>query len=86
MRTTLSKHIRGVIKTQRGEFQRVLENHKNIFYMNFLEEDTNFKVQMYDRKRSLVNDGIAAVNELKRVLEVQEYSWISDKLKKDLVD
>lgn len=82
MKTKLSPNSRGVIKTARGEYKRAVENSKNIFFVNYEESDENAQVMMFDRKRNLISDNYFAFGELSRVLEVEEYSWISSDMQR----
>jgi hypothetical protein len=82
MRIKISRNSRGEIRTPLGTYHRALENCNNIFYVNFEETDENASVKMYDRKRNLISENIFAYSELTRVLEAEEYSWISEDLKK----
>lgn len=93
MKIKISKNSRGEIRTQLGTYHRALENCHNIFYVNFEESDENASVKMFNRKRELISDNIFAYGELTRVLEAEEYSWISEEMKetwenrdKNLVD
>lgn len=81
MKTKLSPNSRGVIKTALGEYKRAVENSNNIFFVNYEESDENAQVMMFDRKRNLISDNYFASEELRRVLEAEEYSWISKDLK-----
>lgn len=92
MKTRLSTNSRGEIKTSLGTYYRSVENCNNIFFVNFIESDENASVKMFNRRRELISENIFAYNELVRILEVEEYSWISShmkemwlKHKKDLV-
>lgn len=85
MKVKLSLNARGEIITPLGVYHRALENSKNIFYVNFEEGDDNVNVKMFDRRRRLISENIFAYSELMRVLEVEEYSWISKELEKHLV-
>jgi hypothetical protein len=81
MKVKLSPNSRGIIKTALGEYHRAVEG-THIFFVNYEESDENAQVIMFDRKRNLVSDNYFAFAELTRVLEEEEYSWISPKLKK----
>ena len=81
MKVKLSPNSRGIIKTALGEYHRAVEG-THIFFVNYEESDENAQVIMFDRKRNLISDNYFAFAELTRVLEAEEYSWISPKLKK----
>ena len=81
MKVKLSPNSRGIINTALGEYHRAVEG-THIFFVNYEESDENAQVIMFDRKRNLVSDNYFAFAELTRVLEEEEYSWISPKLKK----
>jgi hypothetical protein len=81
MKVRLNKNSKGVLKTNRGEYHRVVENSTHIFFVNYKECDENAQVMIFDRQRNLISDNYFAFAELTRVLEVSEYSWISKDLK-----
>lgn len=82
MKLKLSKNSRGAIRTPLGTYYRALENCNHIFYVNFEESDENAQVKMFNRKRELISDNVFAHDEFLRVLEAEEYSWMSSSLKK----
>lgn len=82
MRVKLSGNSRGEIKTSLGTYYRAVENFNNIFFVNFDESDENVCVKMFSSKRKLISENHFAFEELTRVLEAEEYSWISKEMKK----
>lgn len=72
-------------KTTTGNFHRAMETVTHIFYKNFDEKRVTKSVQMYNRKMVLLDSGLTAYNTFKKNLKDNNYSWISDKVKENLV-
>lgn len=86
MKVKLNPNSRGIIKTAHGEYHRALEG-THIFFVNYDDElDDSLQVKMFDRKRNLVSENRDALVALCEVLDTGAYSWISDRMKKNLVE
>jgi hypothetical protein len=70
------------IRGEKGLFERALETNENIYFMNFKDKKKTTSIKMYDRKMTFLGEYSTAYFAFKRDLE--NYSWISPKLKKHL--
>ena len=74
-----------IIKTPLGNYCRALETQSHIYFVNYTESDENASVKMYNRSRELVSDNYFAYGALMEDIEKENYIWMSEKLKKNLV-
>lgn len=81
MKVRLNKNGRGILKTNRGEYHRAIENLTRIIFVNFDEVDKRFRVKVFDRKRNLISQDEGSNSELIRVMTERDYCWVSDEMK-----
>jgi hypothetical protein len=81
MKVRLNPNGRGVLKTNRGEYHRAIENLGQIYFVNYSEDDKRFRVKLFNRKRDLISEDEFANSEMVRVMTERGYSWVSDRMK-----
>ena len=73
------------LKTSLGTYERALETPNHIYFVNHTESDEYASVKMYDRKMILISDNNFAYESLLEDLEEGVFSWMSKKMKDNLV-
>lgn len=76
-----------ILNTDQGTFERGLETGQNIYFKNY-SSGRNYRnsIMKFDRRMNLISSDNEAYQSFKKDVAEKNYSWMSEKLQKSLVD